>query len=69
MKRFLALLLVAALVLSLMLVFTSCNDDAGASADVDENIPGTDGIPSIDVVADPNDPDAKGDADSSYIKN
>ena len=80
MKKFLALLLVVAMVLSMVFMLASCNEttDAGSTdgndktdVPVDENIPnvpGADGVPSIDVVGDPNDPDAGKDQEDNYVK-
>jgi len=72
-KRTLALLLAAVLVLSMVFTLISCTDDTNTPAGndgaaVDENIPGTEGKPSIDVVTDPADGGAT-ENDDKYVHN
>ena len=71
-KRTLALLLAAILVLSMVFTLISCTDDntpaGNDGAAVDENIPGTEGKPSIDVVTDPADGGAT-ENDDKYVHN
>ena len=56
--------------LSMVFTLISCTDDTTPAGDaaVDENIPGTEGKPSIDVVTDPADGGAT-ESDDKYVHN
>ena len=69
MKKFLALLLVFALLCSAMLMLASCDNGNGPDDGPDdgpEDVPTPDGT--IDIVTDPKDPEAGGESDDNYIR-
>ena len=73
MKKFLALLLVFALLCSAMLMLASCDDGNGPDdgtgdgpGDGPGDVPTPDGT--IDIVTDPKDPEAGGESDDNYIR-
>ena len=68
MKKFLALLLVFALLCSAMLLLASCDDGNNPAGDDPNNggTPTPDGT--IDIITDPKDPEAGGESDDNYIR-
>ena len=72
-KKLLALVLVMAMLLSCMLMLTSCPDSTDGPSTKDpelnlnENINKGDGASDVTIVTDPTDPDAGADAEDSYV--
>ena len=71
-KKLLALMLVMAMLLSCMLMLTSCPDSGdGPQGDgelnLDEGISGSQGSSDLTIITDPNDPEAGKGEDNKYI--
>ena len=72
-KKLLALVLVMAMLLSCMLMLTSCPDTPDVppaedpSLNLDETVGKGDGSTDITIVTDPTDPDAGAEAEDNYV--